>query len=731
MPIIPKKLHLVWLGSLPPEDAKNNVIAWRDMNPDHEANLWIDSKTYPADKKDEFELLKQWAKENNVRLRDVNGSDFGLYRRMQNRKFYDKEISQPYANYAAAADILRVEFLYDEGGKYYDIRDIFPGIQMREMNPDSGFLCRWRYYRTREGVSPGTSNDILASMPKGYIIAAYRNVITRNYVALYKDAKKVRAHRDPAYLLPGASGRKTSTIDISGPNALNQALRSYLDSREDFYHPNKAKNVNEVAINDFTEYPDEFYSLPSKQRHDWYDNDYEEKNYKEVIRNYINIYLSYEIEEWMRGLGKSESKTIELLHQLDQFLLESPGNQSLIETYEQCKQFFDEQKLNNPLLKKILEKFKKIAVALEIHFFNFIKGLIDAEDIVHLFKVKAYSCDDLHKRNDFFELINTVFIDHHGHPSVDIFQKYFHFPLKQRETYQSDTDDITLESKREFKHTDFFKSSPKKVNWKEHRSFFINDEKVLCINEKHKIAYVVNQADGQILSEFKQDFKITNIFQLENGNLLFNNVHPGFIKILKMTGEEVSTFSTNGFQKVLPIGNNQFVGSSFLNGISIITTSGEIRHFDKLPYVTDMVFDMNQSHLLALDMNGLMRRYDVSGNVLKEFKSKERADKLFICKNGNILAIQQISNGSIFMYSPDGELLKEFNKKTPSNLHALLDNGMLACFDESSSSIELYNPESGQLVTKFSQSHVVTEDTLKAICTDYLNLSTGGPKLTW
>ena len=84
-PIIPKKIHLIWLGpKTPPIVFKDCLASLKKNLPDWEFKLWTDA--------------------------DVPSLD--LY----NQKYFDEE-----TNYAAKSDILRYEILYRFGGVYIDV----------------------------------------------------------------------------------------------------------------------------------------------------------------------------------------------------------------------------------------------------------------------------------------------------------------------------------------------------------------------------------------------------------------------------------------------------------------------------------------------------------------------------------------------------------------------------------------------------------------------------------
>lgn len=99
-PLIPKIIHLIWLGPRPyPEYAIENLKEWISLNPDYKFFLWTDNEQNQS-----FVLPK-------VEIKLI-GKDFVF-------KFLKKEYEQN-SLYAGKADVLRFELLYEYGGFYTD-----------------------------------------------------------------------------------------------------------------------------------------------------------------------------------------------------------------------------------------------------------------------------------------------------------------------------------------------------------------------------------------------------------------------------------------------------------------------------------------------------------------------------------------------------------------------------------------------------------------------------------
>jgi mannosyltransferase OCH1-like enzyme len=267
---VPKKLHAIWLGGILEQPCKKNIEDWKNKNPDYEMNVWIDSSTYltsnseeSRQQKDQYIQFKNWAKTNKIIINDINpnsqDSDPNLVKRpaifkgMPNKKYYLDELRDPGSNYAAASDILRVELLYQEGGVYFDAKDVYPAqpLGSLEVSEEEGILVRgWGNSSIRS-----VNNDLMASIPAGNTISAYRQAIKEKYAELYsKDEAYLSAHRfqQLSSFRTKRHDRRLSTMKLSGPTLLKTILRE-LRTR--------------------TLFPEQMWATPQRQSASWYDKD--------------------------------------------------------------------------------------------------------------------------------------------------------------------------------------------------------------------------------------------------------------------------------------------------------------------------------------------------------------------------------------------------------------------------------------------------------------------------
>lgn len=347
MILAPKKLHAIWVGGILRHAGKENLADWKRKNPDYEMNLWIDSSTYKngnskeaLEQQKEYEELKKWANLNHVIINDINPdskeSDPAINKRpdiknkMISKQFYSDELKEPGANYAAAADILRVDILQSEGGAYIDAEDVFPGDEplgdlITNTNLGGVLVKQQRNL---------LNNDFIVSIPNGSFISRFRDVIHTNYTKLYNGPKRdLDAHRDQDYeSFRVERGRQQSTMMISGPGALSDSLRA-------------AKLGNMMGANQAIKIDTNKFKTPPKQALSWYDPnvgtkfDRVENNFRNNVKEYFHLIADYSQNT------EPEIKTLltRFKNQLDSF----PPSVPLTEVLKSMNNSFTKDDINN------------------------------------------------------------------------------------------------------------------------------------------------------------------------------------------------------------------------------------------------------------------------------------------------------------------------------------------------------------------------------------------------
>lgn len=340
MPTIPKKLHAIWLGSPLSKEGRDNIDNWMKANPDYEMNLWIDSSLFPdlsiAPKSqqeamernqfiEEYEAFKQWvetrtkprsdAKHESIseepfrlRIRDLAGRDKKFYQGMLNRVFFDDEISGAHRNLSAASDILRTAIMdhLQEGGVYFDVKDIFPGIvPLGNLSSQFGLLCH--PYEDMNGGIQHVSSDILASEPHGFLISHICQSMQQQYKKLYSDPKLLQAHRSASFsqrdFYDAADSRFRSTLETSA-NTLFMNVFMSLTGQFIPGHQDQGKfDLSKVLM------------AKDKFKAPFYAGSWIEKASKvdislNLLRNYLRVYFEKKIDAMCADLTASQNNKL-------------------------------------------------------------------------------------------------------------------------------------------------------------------------------------------------------------------------------------------------------------------------------------------------------------------------------------------------------------------------------------------------------------------------------------
>lgn len=114
MAICVHRLHLIWLGSIPPnteaQPHRRRLLEWVQLNPDWEVFLW-------SDRIDRERIqLESWCHTNGIQYRSILDSGTVLWG--NERAVVLTQIHEGF--YANASDLLRLRILYQLGGLYVD-----------------------------------------------------------------------------------------------------------------------------------------------------------------------------------------------------------------------------------------------------------------------------------------------------------------------------------------------------------------------------------------------------------------------------------------------------------------------------------------------------------------------------------------------------------------------------------------------------------------------------------
>lgn len=321
---IPKKIHFVWVGSDIPGQYLNHIAQYRTLarQSGFEVNIWTDKSAHIVNPARAIELNLADLHLRDIRTLDPSNTE--LWRCI------DKE-SVGAHNYAAAADILRLMVLKEEGGYYFDV-DLIPKLEVQEHDPladfdedivDSprdrvatpivekfvipdapyGFLCyceEWGMQDSRQKDDDPLkirklSNHALASSKNHPIVNLALKRIPENYknndtllfrTVLFKtkDENKALLHtvsrtdlKRNRNLAIYRGGRQL-TIDASGPSVIKGAISTFVKDKDikdfsGFSFPLIARGDNAIIVmpNAISHCENNWFGSGDKKAHEFED----------------------------------------------------------------------------------------------------------------------------------------------------------------------------------------------------------------------------------------------------------------------------------------------------------------------------------------------------------------------------------------------------------------------------------------------------------------------------
>lgn len=220
IPVAPKIIHYVWLGSPLPEKylremLKVSAVAKRSG---FEVNLWVDKE---SNFEKSIEKFNDGRNPCGIKVRNI-----GQLRMNVNKKLFlniDHEMIG-LKNYGSASDLLRYEILRQEGGYYFDTDTKFENVDDiilftpdvlpygLKVNVDNAGRC---------------GNDVMASEAKGKLITE----IVKESLVSYKDAddQGMMDHKR------GRASRLMLTVNISGPGLVSRVLQEQLKNETKYW----------------------------------------------------------------------------------------------------------------------------------------------------------------------------------------------------------------------------------------------------------------------------------------------------------------------------------------------------------------------------------------------------------------------------------------------------------------------------------------------------------------
>jgi hypothetical protein len=225
---VPKVINFIWVGKPIPDKYEQNIKRWAELNPTYQFQLWVDSTLLKDHRATPAQESQRFTSHKNIKVIDLVKDP--LYQKMNNRRYFEDELSGQAKNYAAASDILRVEILYQYGGIYFDT-DTYPTA---DPLPVAGLLAEHGILIAPFSRSGGLawSNAVMAAAKKQHAgLKIMSDLISKNYQALYEDPGKLKKHRpifatdiSQQQLQTIEADRDNSVLLTSGPEMVKQAF---------------------------------------------------------------------------------------------------------------------------------------------------------------------------------------------------------------------------------------------------------------------------------------------------------------------------------------------------------------------------------------------------------------------------------------------------------------------------------------------------------------------------
>ncbi|WP_235664448.1 RHS repeat-associated core domain-containing protein [Pseudomonas coronafaciens] len=180
---IPLNAHFYWEGGDIPIPHLQNMLLFKEINPDYQVNVWTSKVKHLLNPLAEMSesndpAERHLALAHGDSLIQCNPEELfsSLGQAYPNAKkieaIYSRETNGPYKNYAAASDIIELASTYMEGGLYMDA-DIAVGQPLGSLDAPNGFLVH-----IEDNL---TSNAVLASEPRGKMAGEIMDTIVDLY----------------------------------------------------------------------------------------------------------------------------------------------------------------------------------------------------------------------------------------------------------------------------------------------------------------------------------------------------------------------------------------------------------------------------------------------------------------------------------------------------------------------------------------------------------------------
>ena len=269
---IPKIIHFIWAGGTRILPGQNliNILQWKNLNPDFQVILWVDSASTPEFKSLYKRLYCKIQKDNlDKSLPDLaNILTFQDISELQQTSIYNLvryEIDRFNPNYGISSDLLRYEILLKHGGAYFD-SDVYPSnqsLQNSAIFEEDAFKPRLYVDSNSQGEC-AIGNDAFICTPNNPLMQLIRDIAINNClpngqrVFIAPDGREIHSDFDSnpildAYFIDNFDYRRVSTPSQTGPDVVKSVVRdkengtliTSLEYRIEILNPHTSRTLGE------------------------------------------------------------------------------------------------------------------------------------------------------------------------------------------------------------------------------------------------------------------------------------------------------------------------------------------------------------------------------------------------------------------------------------------------------------------------------------------------------
>ncbi|MCL6306684.1 toxin [Pseudomonas syringae] len=252
---IPLNAHFYWEGGDIPIPHLQNMLLFKEINPDYQVNVWTSKVKHllnplaeMSESNDPAERHMALAHGDSLIQRNPEELFSALSQAYPHAKkleaFYSRETNGPYKNYAAASDLIELASTYMEGGLYMDA-DVAVGQPLGSLDAPNGFLVHIE--------EKFTSNAVLASAPRGRMAGEIMDTIADLYTtspSMMEDNENYGWAKKRSTPGKGLLSRLTLTMHMTGPSLIRNFLPATAEEKKAYAVPHDKFFYRETPCTD-------------------------------------------------------------------------------------------------------------------------------------------------------------------------------------------------------------------------------------------------------------------------------------------------------------------------------------------------------------------------------------------------------------------------------------------------------------------------------------------------